>query len=179
VASSVLEEARAYAVGLSRLGLKRGDTIAVIGSNRPRLYWSIMAGQMLGAVPVPVLHNARSGWTDAPADLASEPWIVAVSQAAAAELRAAGYTGRITVIRHLPAPSMPDPALRARWRRAWGLPPEMCARHAAQLVVDEWDQLLERRSIAAPPIEKQARDLRTLLYCHRNLLQMAPYMDTF
>jgi glycosyltransferase involved in cell wall biosynthesis len=77
-----------------------------------------------GAVPVPVLHNARSGWTDAPADLVGEPWIVAVSQAAAAELRAAGYTGRITVIRHLPAPSMPDPALRAHWRRAWGLPPE-------------------------------------------------------
>jgi glycosyltransferase involved in cell wall biosynthesis len=77
-----------------------------------------------GAVPVPVLHNARSGWTDAPADLAGEPWIVAVSQAAAAELRATGYAGRITVIRHLPAPPMLDPALRAHWRQAWGLTPE-------------------------------------------------------
>ena len=56
--SQVLEEARAYAIGLSRLGLKRGDTIAIIGSNRPRLYWSIMAGQMLGAVPVPVYADA-------------------------------------------------------------------------------------------------------------------------
>jgi len=54
----VLEEARAFAVGLSRLGLKRGDTMAIIGSNRPRLYWSIMSAQMLGVVPVPVYADA-------------------------------------------------------------------------------------------------------------------------
>ena len=34
----VLDEVRAYAVGLHRLGLKRGDTIAIVGANRPRLY---------------------------------------------------------------------------------------------------------------------------------------------
>ena len=56
--SEVLAEARAYAVGLSRLGLKRGDTIAIVGSNRPKLYWSVMAAQMLGAVPVPVYADA-------------------------------------------------------------------------------------------------------------------------
>jgi hypothetical protein len=55
----------------------------------------------------------------------------------------------------------------------------MCARYAAQLVVYKGHQPLERGSVTAPPIEKQARDLRTLLYCHRNLLQMAPYVDTF
>ena len=54
----VLVESRAYAVGLSRLGLKRGDTIAIVGSNRPRLYWSVMVAQMLGAVPVPVYADA-------------------------------------------------------------------------------------------------------------------------
>ena len=54
----VLEEARAYAAGLSRLGLARGDTVAIVGSNRPRLYWSVMAAQMLGAVPVPVYADA-------------------------------------------------------------------------------------------------------------------------
>jgi long-chain acyl-CoA synthetase len=54
----VLTEARAYAAGLSRLGLARGDTIAIVGSNRPRLYWSFMAAQMLGAVPVPVYADA-------------------------------------------------------------------------------------------------------------------------
>ena len=56
--AQVLEQARAYATGLSRLGLARGDTIAIIGSNRPRLYWSVMAAQMLGAVPVPVYADA-------------------------------------------------------------------------------------------------------------------------
>jgi long-chain acyl-CoA synthetase len=51
-------EVRAYAAGLSGLGLKRGDRIAIMGSNRPQLYWSIMAAQMLGAVPVPVYADA-------------------------------------------------------------------------------------------------------------------------
>ena len=53
-----LEIVRAYAVGLHRLGLKRGETIAIVGSNRPRLYWSVVAAQMLGAVPVPVYADA-------------------------------------------------------------------------------------------------------------------------
>ncbi len=56
--AQVLEETRAYAAGLSRLGLKRGDTIAIVGSNRPRLYWSVMTAQMLGAIPVPVYADA-------------------------------------------------------------------------------------------------------------------------
>ena len=54
----VLELVRAYAVGLNRLGLKRGETIAIVGANRPKLYWSVMAAQMLGAVPVPVYADA-------------------------------------------------------------------------------------------------------------------------
>ncbi|HSP50499.1 MAG TPA: AMP-binding protein [Pseudolabrys sp.] len=49
---------RAYAVGLHRLGLKRGESIAIVGANRPKLYWSVMAAQMLGAVPVPVYADA-------------------------------------------------------------------------------------------------------------------------
>jgi long-chain acyl-CoA synthetase len=56
--AQVLEIVRAYAVGLSRLGLKRGETIAIVGGNRPRIYWSIMAAQTLGAVPVPVYADA-------------------------------------------------------------------------------------------------------------------------
>jgi long-chain acyl-CoA synthetase len=54
----VLDIVRAYAVGLHRLGLKRGETIAIVGGNRPKLYWSVMAGQMLGAIPVPVYADA-------------------------------------------------------------------------------------------------------------------------
>ncbi|MGL5115648.1 MAG: AMP-dependent synthetase/ligase [Beijerinckiaceae bacterium] len=56
--AEVNTEARALAAGLSRLGLSRGDKIAIVGTNRPALYWSIMAAQMLGAVPVPVYSDA-------------------------------------------------------------------------------------------------------------------------
>jgi long-chain acyl-CoA synthetase len=56
--SQVLDIVRAYAIGLHRLGLKRGETIAIVGANRPRLYWSVMAAQMLGAIPVPVYADA-------------------------------------------------------------------------------------------------------------------------
>ena len=49
---------RCYALGLMTHGLQRGDKIAIIGTNRPKLYWSIMAAQMLGAVPVPVYADA-------------------------------------------------------------------------------------------------------------------------
>ena len=56
--SQSLELVRAYAVGLHRLGVKRGETIAIVGANRPKLYWSVMAAQMLGAIPVPVYADA-------------------------------------------------------------------------------------------------------------------------
>ena len=53
-----LDEVRALALGLQALGLARGDKIAVIGTNRPRLYWTFAAAQSLGAVPVPVYADA-------------------------------------------------------------------------------------------------------------------------
>src|SRR5215471_2814018 len=56
--AETLEIVRAFAVGLHRLGVKRGETIAIVGANRPRLYWSVMAAQMLGAIPVPVYADA-------------------------------------------------------------------------------------------------------------------------
>jgi long-chain acyl-CoA synthetase len=56
--AQVLDIVRAYAVGLQRLGLKQGDTIAIVGSNRPKLYWTVMAAQMVRAIPVPVYSDA-------------------------------------------------------------------------------------------------------------------------
>ena len=56
--SQMLEEVRAFSVGLSELGLKRGDKFTIIGNNRPRLYWAMCAGQALGAIPVPVYADA-------------------------------------------------------------------------------------------------------------------------
>jgi len=56
--AQVAEVVRAYAAGLHRLGLQPGDKIAIVGSNRPKLYWTIMAAQALRAVPVPVYSDA-------------------------------------------------------------------------------------------------------------------------
>jgi len=56
--AQTLEIVRAYAVGLHKLGVKRGETVAIVGANRPKLYWSVMAVQTLGAVPVPVYADA-------------------------------------------------------------------------------------------------------------------------
>src|SRR5215813_3594643 len=56
--AQVAEIVRAYAAGLHRLGLHPGDKIAVVGSNRPKLYWTIMAAQALRAIPVPVYADA-------------------------------------------------------------------------------------------------------------------------
>src|SRR5262249_23171707 len=56
--AQVNDTVRAYAVGLNRLGVRRGETVAIVGGNRPKLYWSVMAVQMLGAVPVPVYADA-------------------------------------------------------------------------------------------------------------------------
>jgi long-chain acyl-CoA synthetase len=53
-----LEEVRAFSVGLDELGLKRGDKFAIVGGNRPRLYWAICAGQAIGAVPIPVYADS-------------------------------------------------------------------------------------------------------------------------
>ena len=50
----MLDEVRAFSVGLAELGLKRADKLAIIGTNRPRLYWAMCAAQALGAVPVPI-----------------------------------------------------------------------------------------------------------------------------
>lgn len=54
----VLDEVRALSVGLRELGLKRGDKLAIVGANRPRLYWAMCAAQALGAVPVPLYADS-------------------------------------------------------------------------------------------------------------------------
>jgi long-chain acyl-CoA synthetase len=56
--AQVLEEVRAFSVGLGELGLKRDDKVAIIGSNRPRLYWAMCAAQALGGVPVPIYADS-------------------------------------------------------------------------------------------------------------------------
>ena len=52
------DEVLALTAGLHRLGLKRGETVAIVGANRPKLYWSVAAVQALGGIPVPVYADA-------------------------------------------------------------------------------------------------------------------------
>ena len=52
------DEVRALAGGLAAMGLVRGDKVAIIGDNRPYLYWAMMATQCLGGVPVPLYQDA-------------------------------------------------------------------------------------------------------------------------
>jgi long-chain acyl-CoA synthetase len=52
------DEVRALACGLAEQGLKRGDHMALVGANRPRLYAGIAAAQCLGAIPVPLYQDA-------------------------------------------------------------------------------------------------------------------------
>lgn len=56
--AQTLEEVEALALGLVDLGLAEGDFVAIIGRNRPRLYWSMIAAQMAGAIPVPLYQDA-------------------------------------------------------------------------------------------------------------------------
>ncbi len=53
-------EIEALALGLINMGVNEGDFIAIIGRNRPYLYWSIVAAQMVGAVPVPLYQDANA-----------------------------------------------------------------------------------------------------------------------
>lgn len=53
-----LDDVRAFAIGLHKLGLGRGQSMAIIGDNRPRLYHAFTAAQSLGAIPVPVYQDS-------------------------------------------------------------------------------------------------------------------------
>ncbi|APZ52104.1 AMP-binding protein [Salipiger abyssi] len=56
--SETEKEIEAFALGLLNLGVAPGDHVAVIGRNRPTLYWAMVAAQMCGAVPVPLYQDA-------------------------------------------------------------------------------------------------------------------------
>ncbi|MFV1462933.1 AMP-binding protein [Phaeobacter sp. JH20_36] len=56
--SETQKEIEALALGLINLGVNEGDFIAIIGRNRPYLYWAMVAAQSVGAVPVPLYQDA-------------------------------------------------------------------------------------------------------------------------
>ena len=52
------QEIEAMALGFIALGVSAGDHVAIIGRNRPALYWSMVAAQKAGAIPVPLYQDA-------------------------------------------------------------------------------------------------------------------------
>ena len=52
------EEVRDFALGLAAHGFRRGDKLAVIGDNRPCLYWAQVAAQCLGGTAVPMYQDS-------------------------------------------------------------------------------------------------------------------------
>ncbi len=56
--AELIGEVRSFAISLNALGLRRGDKVAILGTNRPRLYWTFLAVQSLGCVPIPVYADS-------------------------------------------------------------------------------------------------------------------------
>ena len=52
------DEIEALALGFLDIGLDPGDHVAIIGRNRPQFYWTMVAAQMAGGVPVPVYQDS-------------------------------------------------------------------------------------------------------------------------
>jgi long-chain acyl-CoA synthetase len=52
------EQVRDFALGLAAHGFRRGDKLAVIGDNRPSLYWAQVAAQCLGGTAVPMYQDS-------------------------------------------------------------------------------------------------------------------------
>jgi long-chain acyl-CoA synthetase len=52
------DEVRALACGLAAAGFKRGEHLALVGDNRPRIYAAVCATQCLGGIPVPLYQDA-------------------------------------------------------------------------------------------------------------------------
>lgn len=97
--AQVLEEVRTFSVGLQELGLKRGDKFAVIGSNRPRLYWAMCAGQALGAVPVPIYADSVADEMAYVLEHAGSTFAVVENQEQVDKLMS--IVERLTTLRHM------------------------------------------------------------------------------
>ena len=75
-----LEEVRAFSMGLEVLGLQKGDHIAILGTNRPRLYFTFAAAQALGAIPVPVYADSTADELSYILEHANAKFVVAEDQ---------------------------------------------------------------------------------------------------
>jgi long-chain acyl-CoA synthetase len=76
----VAREVRAFACGLAASGFTRGDRLALVGDNRPRLYWAMAAAQCLGGIPVPLYQDAVAEEMLYPLEQAEIRFVVAEDQ---------------------------------------------------------------------------------------------------
>ena len=58
VGRNIWSRCKDFALGLARLGFRRHDKLAIIGDNRPQLYWALVAAEALGGMPVPIYQDA-------------------------------------------------------------------------------------------------------------------------
>ena len=54
------EKVAEFSLGLSALGIAKGDTVAIIGHNRPSSLYAIIGAQVAGGVPLCIHHESTS-----------------------------------------------------------------------------------------------------------------------
>ncbi|QPC85604.1 AMP-binding protein [Mesorhizobium sp. NBSH29] len=154
--SELAETIRAYAAGLQQLGLERGATIAVIGENRPAMYWTILAAQWLGAIPVPVYADAVADEMAYTLDHADVAFAVVQDQEQVDKL--ISVQDRVPKLRTV---IYDEP----RGLRDY----DHSHLHAVDNVIDSGHGLLQRDTVAAKAIDSerdrgQASDISIILY---------------
>uniref|UniRef100_E6PNQ5 Putative long-chain-fatty-acid--CoA ligase n=1 Tax=mine drainage metagenome TaxID=410659 RepID=E6PNQ5_9ZZZZ len=75
-----LDWVRRLACGLAALGLQRGEHVAIVGENRPRLYAVMLAAQTLGAIPAPLYQDAVAAELAYPLELAAMRFAIVEDQ---------------------------------------------------------------------------------------------------
>src|SRR3546814_20795219 len=60
----VLEQVRGLALGLDALGVRRGETVAIIGENEPDNFWAEFAALALGAKVISLYPDLTAGAID-------------------------------------------------------------------------------------------------------------------
>jgi long-chain acyl-CoA synthetase len=78
--AEVYVKVRALAASLKKLGVGPGNKIAIVGSNRPALYWMVTAAQMLRAAPIPIYSDAVAAEMAYVLEHADVAWIAAQDQ---------------------------------------------------------------------------------------------------
>ncbi|MEW5864726.1 MAG: AMP-binding protein [Pseudomonadota bacterium] len=78
--SQFADEVRAVACGLAAAGFRRGDHLAIVGDNRPRLYAAMCAAQCLGGIPVPLYQDAVAAEMAFPIQNAEIAWAMVEDQ---------------------------------------------------------------------------------------------------